>query len=212
MEISFEIPGRLPVMTLPEVAFFPQALLPLFIFEERYQAMLQDVLESHRMFIVAGINPERLPLSLEKDPNHEVASVGIIRACRTHEDGTAHLLLHGLSRVRLVSTYEDKAYREADISPLHTLRGSFSESDVEKKRAQLKELITRKYEQIGNVPKEVLKHIDQVEDIEVYIDLVSYSLVSDPKLKQQLLSTLDLQERYEQLIRYLENELDEYED
>jgi len=212
MEISFEIPGRLPVMTLPDVAFFPQALMPLFIFEERYQAMLQDVLETHRMFIVAGINPARLPLSLENDPNHEVASVGIIRACRTHEDDTAHLLLHGLSRVRLLSTYEDKAYREADIAPLHTLRGSFTESGIEEKRERLKQLINRKYDLIGNVPKEVLKHIEQVEDIEVYIDLASYSLVSDPELKQELLSTLDLENRYEQLVQYLETELDEHED
>ena len=56
MEMEIVLPDVVAVMTLPEVAFFPQALLPLHIFEPRYRAMLKDVLATHRLFAVAGLN------------------------------------------------------------------------------------------------------------------------------------------------------------
>ena len=48
-----EIPDRAGVMILGERNLFPQAILPLFIFEPRYRAMLAESLESHRMFCLA---------------------------------------------------------------------------------------------------------------------------------------------------------------
>ena len=37
---SVQLPASMPVMALPGVTLFPNALLPLFIFEPRYQEML----------------------------------------------------------------------------------------------------------------------------------------------------------------------------
>jgi Lon protease-like protein len=53
MEVEIQVPDEVPVMTLPNLAFFPQALLPLHIFEPRYRQMLRDVLASNRIFAVA---------------------------------------------------------------------------------------------------------------------------------------------------------------
>ena len=39
-----KIPREIPVMTLPNATLFPQALLPLYIFEPRYRQMLADAL------------------------------------------------------------------------------------------------------------------------------------------------------------------------
>src|SRR4051812_33779518 len=50
METEITLPLEVPVMTLPNVVFFPQALLPLHIFEQRYREMLRDVLGSNRLF------------------------------------------------------------------------------------------------------------------------------------------------------------------
>src|SRR2546422_8633740 len=49
---SITLPEELPVMTLPNVAFFPQALMPLHIFEPRYRQMLRDVLATNRLFAI----------------------------------------------------------------------------------------------------------------------------------------------------------------
>ena len=58
MEVEIQVPDEVPVMTLPNLAFFPQALLPLHIFEPRYRRMLRDVLASNRIFAVACLDSE----------------------------------------------------------------------------------------------------------------------------------------------------------
>jgi len=37
MEMEIVVPDEIPVMTLPNITFFPQALLPLHIFERKRQ-------------------------------------------------------------------------------------------------------------------------------------------------------------------------------
>ncbi|HVU15963.1 MAG TPA: LON peptidase substrate-binding domain-containing protein [Candidatus Didemnitutus sp.] len=56
---AVKVPPTLPVMTLPRTVFFPQALLPLHIFEPRYREMLRDVLATTRIFAVARLDPSR---------------------------------------------------------------------------------------------------------------------------------------------------------
>ena len=56
---SLELPNEVPVMPLPGALLFPHALLPLHIFEPRYQEMLEHALREHRMFCVALVKPQR---------------------------------------------------------------------------------------------------------------------------------------------------------
>jgi len=52
-----KIPREVAIMTLPNATLFPQALLPLYIFEPRYRQMLADALHSNRLFAVAMQKP-----------------------------------------------------------------------------------------------------------------------------------------------------------
>ena len=80
------LPDEVPVMTLPNATLFPQALLPLYIFESRYRQMLADALHSNRVMSVAM----RKPNSARETPT-EIAGVGMIRVSVAHKDGTSHL-------------------------------------------------------------------------------------------------------------------------
>ena len=54
-----KIPSEVPLIALPRCILFPQAMLPLHIFEERYRQMLKDSLSSHRMFCVGTLRQEQ---------------------------------------------------------------------------------------------------------------------------------------------------------
>ena len=95
-----------PVMTLPSATLFPQALLPLYIFEPRYRQMLADMLKADRMFSVAMQKPGK-----QRETPCEVAGLGLIRVSVSHQDGTSHLILQGLTRVELVETVRGLGYR-----------------------------------------------------------------------------------------------------
>ena len=78
MDQSITLPDQVPVMPLPGALLFPHALLPLHIFEPRYQQMLEHALREHRMFSVALLHPQRHQWKSTHDFFH-VAGVGLIR-------------------------------------------------------------------------------------------------------------------------------------
>src|SRR6267143_5409229 len=110
-----EIPSQVPVMTLPSATLFPQALLPLYIFEPRYRKMLADTLKSERMFSVAMQKPGR-----SRETPCLVAGLGLIRVSVDHQDGSSHLILQGIARVELEETVRYKPYRVQRIRPLES--------------------------------------------------------------------------------------------
>src|SRR6266567_6727658 len=110
-----KIPREVPVMTLPNATLFPQALLPLYIFEPRYRQMLADALHSNRMFSVAMQKPGR-----GRESPAPVAGLGLIRVSVGHRDGTSHLILQGLARVELEETVRYKPYRIQKIRAMQT--------------------------------------------------------------------------------------------
>src|SRR5947207_13074779 len=108
-----KIPQEVPVMTLPNATLFPQALLPLYIFEPRYRQMLADALHSNRMFSVAMQRPGR-----GRETPSPVAGLGLIRDSVGHRDDTYNLILHEVARVDLEEAVHYKTYREHRIKPL----------------------------------------------------------------------------------------------
>lgn len=105
--------GLVPVFPLPNLVFFPDALLPLHVFEPRYRALLAAARGSENLIAVATLLP-----GWEKDAEgspafHPLATVG--RILRTHEypDGRSDILLLGLERVRLEEEFTEQPFRLA---------------------------------------------------------------------------------------------------
>src|SRR2546423_14671817 len=99
---AVNLPVQVPVMPLPGAVLFPNALLPLYIFEPRYREMLEHALKHDRMLSVALIKPSCPEWRAPEDFFH-LATVGLIRACVGCGDGTSNLVLQGLHRIRFTS-------------------------------------------------------------------------------------------------------------
>jgi ATP-dependent Lon protease len=193
MEMEITLPPEVPVMTLPNVAFFPQALLPLHIFEPRYRRMLADVLKTNRLFAVAGVDPRRNG-EIAVEPPHRVASVGIIRACQENADGTSDLLLQGLCRVEVQSIIREDPYRRIAVRALISEPGAAPEKN-QSLRQDLARLVAKRQKLEQNGPKELVEFLRTVEDPEAFVDIAAFTLCRSPRLKQQLLEELNVNQR-----------------
>jgi len=194
-------------MTLPDVAFFPQALLPLHIFEPRYKEMLRDVLSSNRIFAVAGVD-RRLALGgSERDPSYRIAGVGIVRACQKAEDGTWNVLLQGLARVQIIAIASDQPYRRIQIRSLTSEAGAAA-SENARLRAELSRLLVLKLRLSNRTRSELTAFLKSIDDPEIFVDIAAFSLCDSPKVKQKLLETLDVHRRFEIFNRHLRSEID----
>jgi len=207
MEMEITLPDELPAMTLPDVAFFPQALLPLHIFEPRYREMLKDVLAADRLFAVAGLNSSPAAGAGQFEPPHRIASVGIVRACQENADGTSNLLLQGICRVELTRIVTDSPYRRVGIRALAS-EGITDKSGNARLRAEVMRLLDLKQKFGAPISPDMAGFLRTIDDPETFVDLAAFSLCEDPKLRQQLLETLDLPARLGLFVRRLRTDLD----
>jgi Lon protease-like protein len=200
MEMEITLPDEVPVMTLPNTAFFPQALMPLHIFEPRYRKMLRDVLISNRLFAVAGLDLDHATDAFE--PPHKIASVGIIRACQKNDNGTSNLLLQGLCRVEVVKILRDEPYRKIRIRALSSEAGATA-GENQALRRELARLLNIKLKLAASGSAEMAAFLKTVDDPEAFVDIAAFSLCEDASLKQKLLETLDVHHRLELFGRQL---------
>ena len=211
-----KLPREVPVMTLPNATLFPQALLPLYIFEPRYRQMLADSLHSTRMFSVAMQRP-----GTTRETPSAVAGLGLIRVSVGHRDGTSHLILQGLARVELGEAVRYRPYRIQRVRPLQTPPCDNVTVDalLEKMRELLEERIELglpfpfpvmspdKAEGDGPAPavppKEILHYLDSIADPEQAADLVSCAVLPGAADRQAILETVNVEARLRRLIHFL---------
>ncbi len=202
-------------MTLPNATLFPQALLPLYIFEPRYRQMLADALHSHRMFSVAMQRPDR-----SRETPLPVAGLGLIRVSVGHDDGTSHLILQGLTRVELEESVRTRPYRIQRIRPLTTPPCDTVAADA--LLAKVRELLKERLNLGLSLPppfmpqpkkgkpqtppfssKEVMKYLDAIADPEQAADQVSIAVLQNPAERQAILEAVNVETRLRKLIQFL---------
>ncbi len=191
------LPGSVPVMVLGGATLFPGGYMPLFIFEPRYRAMLDYALERDRMFCVGhalpGIDPETSP-----EPVHRVTTIGLVRACVTHPDGTSHLMLSGLRRAEILGWEQCRPFRIASIIPRPCTLG-----DPVAAAAASLELVDLSIRLWGGGPPgsvPLREHLRCVKEPAAIADIVGQCFVADPKERQRLLEMDDLNDRLEFLV------------
>ena len=201
---KIKLPRLAPVMVLPEALLFPNALLPLFIFEPRYRAMLEWALEHDRMFCIALMKPG-IEEARSDDDFYHVAGLGMVRACVEREDGTSHLILQGLARVRFDGFVKQKPFRIAELSEVAS--EAVSGGDGETLSAQVLELCAEHRAHGMPVPDQLDEQLAQVGDPALLCDLVAHTFVRDPHRRQQVLEEERVAERLRRLIAHLRAEL-----
>src|ERR1043166_8324071 len=199
-----EIPNDVAVMTLPNATLFPQALLPLYIFEPRYRRMLADALQSHRLFAVAMQKTGRV-----RETPSNIAGLGLIRVCVDNPDGTSHLILQGLTRIELAEAVRTRPYR---VHHIRTLQATPADNvTIDALLAKVRDLVNERVElglpfasqkslgkKVKNAvlsAKEVIGYLDKINDADQVADLVSCALLHGAEERQTILETVELEPR-----------------
>lgn len=123
-----------PMFPLAGAFLFPHQALPLHIFEPRYRAMVNDLLDSPGRFVVATQQDTTDP-EVDLPDVLPVAGLGEIVKHERLPDGRFMIWILGLARVRLAEVPSDRAYRLVRCLP-------FAEEEVPaKERAPLAEAL-----------------------------------------------------------------------
>jgi ATP-dependent Lon protease len=203
MPEAVELPAAVPVMPLAGVLLFPNALLPLHIFEQRFRDMLDHALHDDRMLCVALVRPERQQWRTSAD-FFPVSTVGLIRACVERSDGTSDLILQGIRRVKFSDFEQETPFPIARIKALKTRSKLTVETDA--LAAKVLEFYAQLKSSGRELPEKIDHYLNEMADPEMLADLIASTFISDPTRRQQLLEELDLNQRLRMLIQYLREE------
>jgi Lon protease-like protein len=199
-----DLPGEVPIMPLPGAVLFPNALLPLYIFEPRYRDLLEHALKHERMFSVALIKPSCAEWHAPEDFFH-LATLGLIRACVGRSDGTSNLVLQGLHRVRFTDFEQDTPFPVAKIDLIKPAGDTTVETEaLGEKVVELYRKLKRAERQL---PPKVDRYLTQLGDLEMLADLVASTFVNDPLRRQKMLEETSLNQRLRLLITFLQDEI-----
>lgn len=211
-------------MTLPNAILFPQAMLPLFIFEKRYRSMLKDVLEGNRLFAIALQKPGRV-----RESPSQIAGLGLVRASVRNRNGTSNLILQGLTRVELGPSVRAKPYRIHKIRPIASVGAN--SLTTEKLMVKLLDIAAERLKQGFHFPIHLVKpakpaivpsgqgpmvesilqsirYLSKLNDPEQLGDLISCTLLTSAVERQVILETADVEVRLKNLVHFLMAEIE----
>jgi ATP-dependent Lon protease len=192
------MPDKMPVMVLDDCYLFPGCFLPLFIFEERYRKMLGTALDTDRMFCIgsrvqSGEGEELIPVS----------TAAIIRACRKQNDGTSHVMLYGISRIRFTGWLQEKPFRLASVEPLPTAFSS-SIDELNRLKADALAMLPKPAPQCSEAMQVLRTTLQNMPCPEMVCDILAYHFVKQPAAQRALLLEPVLEKRFQKLLEELE--------
>ena len=199
-----EIPSDLPVMTLRGVVLFPKAMMPLRIFEERYRQMLDEVLNTTRIF---GIVCERENVAADEihlEHPFGVATAGLIRVSKKHDDGTSFVLLQGIKRVKIRGVKQEMPYRIIETEEME----SICDDSSHQIRKQIEQALEQNKLLGGEVTDEMLDFLNPLEDDDAFVDLAAFTLCKHTLRNQAMLEVQELSKRANMLLTDLHREND----
>jgi Lon protease-like protein len=172
---------------------FPGCDLPLRIFEERYRKMLEDALETDRVFGVGvRVNEQGL---------FPFATAGLIRSSVRSGNGTSQVVLHGLERVQITGIRQLEPYVIAEVSPVRTVEAD--PADVGVWRKQVVEVLGQLAQGASGVLDPLLQLAREETQADRLCDLLGFQLVTRPRLLQQLLAEANTQKRMDLILEGL---------
>lgn len=188
---------HLPMFPLPGVVLFPQALLPLHIFEERYKSMARDLLSSHRHLAVAMLESPDDAMTAGRPAVRPIMGMGEVVVAHELPDGRFNIVVRGRARVHLdEELLSDRPYRVIRASVRADLPVA-NPADVRDADQSLRALVGRLAD---NIPDggELLRQVVASQALPTELsDVLAAALVVDPHKRQRLLETRNVLQRIE---------------
>jgi Lon protease-like protein len=189
---------RMPLFPLPNVVLFPNALLQLHIFEDRYRAMTRDILAGARLLAVSLIVPHAREDG-GRTPVQPIAGVGEIVMAHELPDGRFNLVVRGRARVHIDEELpSDRPYRVIAATVVPDLPGG-DPAELRDADQALRALIDRLADAIAEGGELLRQVAAEPETTAELVDAVASALIVDPGVRQRLLETRDIGKRIERV-------------
>ncbi len=189
---------NLVVFPLPSAVLFPHTILPLHIFEPRYRAMTHELIEHQRPLGVALLQPGYEDSYHDRPAIHDTIGVGRLVHHESLPDGRYNIILHGVSRARLMHEHPPtKPWRTVCAELMH---------DIPAPQDKVTELIStmraclfglgQEHQRLVNL---IAKRLNKGDEPSALADSLLSTLLPDLKARQEALADTHVASRLERV-------------
>lgn len=199
-------------LLMPAVALRGLSILPGMVIHfdlsrvKSIHAVEQAMLKKLPLFVIA--QKDELVDDPAFDDLYDVGTITQLKQMSRLPNGLIRVLVEGRGRGRLISVkQEDESYLSAEVE---TIVEDDSDCDPVEKEAIARELkdLCNEYNQLNPKTGAILQgKLESMRNLGTLMDIITSSLPLAVKSKQQILSALSLQERYDILSGILYNEI-----
>ena len=193
---------NMPAVALRGLTILPGMIAHFDVSRERSLRAIEEAMEQdQKIYLVTQRNVD------SEDPTQEdLYQMGIVadikQVVRLQND-VVRILVDGISRAALLGFTGNEKYLEAEICYCDSNADSLPEDLREAMLLGVREAFHRYAAVVGKISKELIRQIDQYENLEKLIDYVTNNLPVSYELKQQVLEAEDINDRYQVIVSLL---------
>jgi ATP-dependent Lon protease len=198
----------LPILPLRESVVFPGGMTPLAVGQERSIRLVDEAVASDRpIALVTARSPEEEAERAED--LHEIGTSAVIHKMIRVPDGTLRILVQGLDRIHLETIEQTEPYLGGLFTTLPDVVER--EKEAEALARSVESLFVRIIEIAPYLPEELLLAAANAETPSALANLIASTIRLKTEEKQELLETVDVEERLRKLTAILSRELEVFE-
>jgi ATP-dependent Lon protease len=205
-----KLPRVLPVLPVRDTVYFPHMLFPLFLGREKSIRALDFALENHRYVLLVA----QREVSVEDPTPEDIYTVGtiaeVMQVLRV-PDGTVRVTLEGLERAKISRFAQTDPFFKAHIKRLPDTqpKGLRVEALMRSVTTLFDQLVQNQGGQSGApIPPELLMNVANIDEPGKLADTIVPHLPLRTDAKQDMLESVDVEERLEKLNVVLEKEME----
>jgi ATP-dependent Lon protease len=196
---------EVPVVTLRDMVVYPHGVQPLFIGTEKSIRALESAQDGDKKILLLA---KRDPGNDNPEPDDLFAfgTVASILQLIRLPDKTVKILVEGNCRASVIQVRDNDEFFEGDVELLDEIVVDPGES-----QAMIRTLMSAfepYVQQSKKVPPEVMTSLSSIEDPSRLVDTIAAQLSLRLEVKQQLLETIDLKERIDNMLGLLDGEME----
>jgi ATP-dependent Lon protease len=199
------IPEELPILPLKNTVAFPLTVLPLVVQKPRSVRLVDDAVVADRLVVLVALKDPEVD---EPEPSdvYTIGTLALIHRLARAPDGTLHIIVQGLERVRLEEFTQREPYMRARVvaHPDVVEEGV----EVEALLRSTADLFRRLVGLAAYLPEDVVSNVLDTDDPRQLAYMVSTSTRMDLQTRQEILELDSVSDKLRRLLGVLGREVE----
>jgi ATP-dependent Lon protease len=205
-EITEKIPEILPILPLYDIVLFPKMVLPLMVMQKESIQLIDEAMSKERLIGTIASRSAEPQSEYRPEDLYEFGTAAVILKMAKVEEDKAQLLLQGISRFKIREYTQTSPYFMARVD--HLTVSSEKDKEVEGLMANLANQYEKIVQLSPGMPSEIAAMAKSLDDPDTLADMVTSTINSSSKEKQEILETLDIGERLKKVTKLVNYQME----